>query len=483
MEATSSAFTENSRRALADVSLQDALRRLADGFPARRLEAIARLPEFDQLRAQARAVKDHVLENLDGYLERFAARVEDAGGHVHWCRDAAEARDVVLAICRDAGARTVTKSKSMVGEEIAINEHLEAHGIEPVETDLGEYIIQLRREPPSHLIAPAIHLSRDQVAETFKAAHGAFPAGRRLDEPRAMLDEARTVLRKRFLEADVGITGANLLIAETGTLVVVTNEGNADLTMTLPKVHIAITGIEKVVPTLDDAATVLRLLARSATGQEISVYTTFFTGPRRDGDTDGPDAFHVVLLDNGRSAMLEGEFRDILRCIRCGACLNQCPVYSAVGGHAYGWVYSGPMGSVLSPGLIGIEETHHLPNASSFCGACEEVCPMGIPLPKMLRHWRERAFSRRLAPAAERAGLAAWAFVARRPWLYRLMAGAVMAVLGALGRRRGGFRRLPLAGGWTAARDLAAPQGPTFLGQWTRRRRGRLWARRRRGRL
>ena len=471
MDATSHAFTENSRRALADDRLQDALHRLADGFPARRLEAIARLPEFDQLRAQARAIKDHVLENLDSYLERFAAQVEAAGGHVHWCRDAAEARQTVLNICRDAGARTVTKSKSMVGEEIAINEHLEAHGIEPVETDLGEYIIQLRGEAPSHLIAPAIHLSKDQVAETFKAAHQDLPAERRLDEPRAMLEEARTVLRKRFLEADVGITGANILVAETGTVVVVTNEGNADITMTLPKVHIAITGIEKVVPTLDDASTILRLLARSATGQDVTVYTTFATGPRRLGDDDGPDAFHMILLDNGRGALMEAEFRDILRCIRCGACLNHCPVYSAVGGHAYGWVYSGPMGSVLNPGLIGIDEAHHLPNASTFCGACEEVCPVGIPLPKMLRHWRERAFDARLAPAGGRAGIRAWAFLARRPRLYRAVMGTVMAVLGALGRSRGRFRRLPLAGDWTAARDLAAPQGPTFLNQWARRSR------------
>ena len=474
MDATSHAFTANSRRALSDARLQEALHRLSDGFPARRRDAVARLPEFDQLRSEARAIKDHVLENLDGYLERFAAKVEAAGGHVHWCRDATEARQAVLDICRDAGAQTVTKSKSMVSEEIAINEHLEAHGIEPVETDLGEYIIQLRGEAPSHLIAPAIHLSKDQVAETFKAAHQDFPAERRLDEPRAMLEEARTVLRGRFLEADVGITGANMIVAETGTVVVVTNEGNADLTMTLAKVHIAITGIEKVVPTLDDAAILLRLLARSATGQDVTVYTTFATGPRRVGDDDGPDAFHLILLDNGRSALMEAEFRDILRCIRCGACLNHCPVYSAVGGHAYGWVYSGPMGSVLNPGLVGIEEAYHLPNASTFCGACEEVCPVGIPLPKILRHWRERAFDAHLMPAGGRAGIRAWAFLARRPWLYRAVTGAIMAVLGLLGRRRGRFRYLPLASGWTAARDMAAPQGPTFQSQWRQRKRGRL---------
>ena len=389
---------------------------------------------------------------------------------MHWCRDAAEARARVLEICQDAGARTVTKSKSMVGEEIAINEHLAAHGIEPVETDLGEYIIQLRGEPPSHIIAPAIHLSKDQVAETFRDAHTGLSRGRRLAEPRAMLEEARAVLRRRFLEADVGITGANLLIAETGTCVAVTNEGNADLTMTLPKVHIAVTGIEKVVPNLEDAATILRVLSRSATGQEISVYTTFFTGPRRPADLDGPEAFHVVLVDNGRSAMLGSEFQDVLRCIRCGACLNHCPIYAAVGGHAYGGVYSGPLGAVLTPGLIGIEQAHHLPEASTLCGKCEEVCPMGIPLPRMLRHWRERAFGRRLTPATGRAGLRLWAYLAKRPRLYRAVMGGVTGVLGAMGRRKGRFRRLPLAGGWTDARDMPAPQGQTFLGAWARQR-------------
>ena len=470
MEATSRAFESNSLKALADARLREALARLTDGFPARRREAIARLPEFDALRDAARSIKDHVLENLDTYLESFEARVTERGGQVHWCRDAVEARARVLEICQDANARTVTKGKSMVGEEIAINEHLVAHGIQPVETDLGEYIIQLRGEPPSHIIAPAIHLSRDQVAETFHDAHTGLSRDRRLAEPRAMLEEARAILRRRFLEADVGITGANLLIAETGTCVTVTNEGNADLTMTLPNVHIAVAGIEKLVPTLEDATTILRVLARSATGQEISVYTTFFTGPRRPGDLDGPEAFHVVLVDNGRSAMLGGEFQDVLRCIRCGACLNHCPVYAAVGGHAYGWVYSGPVGAVLTPGLIGIEQAHHLPEASTLCGKCEEVCPMGIPLPRMLRHWRERAFARRATSAKGRIGLRLWAYLAKRPRLYRAVMGAATNVLGAMGRRKGRFRRLPLAGGWTVARDMPAPQGKTFLGAWARRR-------------
>jgi L-lactate dehydrogenase complex protein LldF len=269
------------------------------------------------------------------------------------------------------------------------------------------------------------------------------------------------------------MTGANMLVAETGTVVVVTNEGNADLTMSLPRVHIVIASLEKVVPTLDDAATLLRVLARSGTGQEITVYTTFSTGPRRPGDLDGPEAFHVVLLDNGRSTMLGSELHEMLRCIRCGACLNECPIYRAVGGHAYGWVYSGPMGAVLTPVLIGIEGAGDLPNASTLCGKCEDVCPVRIPLPRMLRHWRQRQFEGNQASAASRYGLKAWAFLARRPALYRLAVGPGVAVLGALGRRRGRFRRLPLAGGWTASRDLPAPEGRTFLALWRKRPAGR----------
>ena len=471
MESTARRFEENAREALADVTLKDALSRLAHGFPLKRREAAARLPEFDALRDQARDIKNHVLANLDFYLEAFEARVTELSGTVHWCLTAADARDTVLAICRAAGARTVTKSKSMIGEEIAINEHLEAHGIEPVETDLGEYIIQLRHEPPSHIIAPAIHLTKEQIAGTFREKHKNLPPGRSLEEPRSLLEEARGELREKFVGADVGLTGANMLIAETGSTVLVTNEGNADLTYSIPKVHIVIASLEKVVPTLEDATTILRVLARSATGQDMSVYTTFCTGPRRPGDLDGPDEFHVVLLDNGRSKMLGGEFHEMLRCIRCGACLNHCPVYKAVGGHAYGWVYSGPMGAVLIPNLIGLDEAGHLPNASTFCGKCEEVCPMRIPLPRMLRHWRRRQFEAGKTSPLARAGLKAWAFLARRPWLYRLVMTPGVFLLGELGRKRGRFRSLPGLSAWTTLRDFPAPEGRTFMSRWNDRRR------------
>ena len=466
MQSTAHTFTANARAALADKPLQAALARFQGGFPVKRRAAIDRLPEFDALRDAGKAIKDATLANLDIYLEEFEAKVIAAGGQVHWCADAEAARQTVVTLCREAGAKTITKAKSMIGEEIAINEALAAAGFTPIETDLGEYIIQLRDEAPSHIIVPAVHLSKEQVAESFRAHHRDLPAERPLSEPRAMLDEARTILRQAFLSADVGITGANMLIAETGSTVLVTNEGNADLTQTLPRTQIVIASIEKVVPTLEDAATILRLLARSATGQDLSVYTTFTTGPTRAEDRDGPAAFHVVLLDNGRSRMLGGPFAEMLRCIRCGACLNHCPVYSAVGGHAYGWVYPGPMGSVLTPNLIGLAGTSDLPNASTLCGRCEEVCPMRIPLPRMLRQLRQDAFASGAGPKPMRAGLAAWAFVAARPWLYRLATGLGVRILGLLGRRRGRFRWLPGAGGWTAVRDLPAPAGRTFQALW-----------------
>ncbi|MDG4553832.1 MAG: LutB/LldF family L-lactate oxidation iron-sulfur protein [Candidatus Competibacter sp.] len=470
MQVTSQTFKSNAGAALRDAALQRALKNLKAGFPGKRAAAIAKLPEFDQLRAAGRDLKNHVLEHLDFYLERFEAKVIEQGGQVHWARDAAEARQIVLDICRSVAARRVTKGKSMISEEIGLNEFLEAHGIQPVETDLGEYIIQLRHEHPSHIIAPAIHLNRDQVADAFHAHHGPYGFTERNEEPRALMNEARQVLRQQFLSADVGITGANFCVAETGATVIVTNEGNGDLTQILPRVHIILASIEKMVPTLEDVGALLRLLTRSATGQEITVYTTFSSGPRRPEDLDGPEQFHVVLLDNGRSGMVGGEFQDMLRCIRCSACMNHCPVYGAIGGHAYGWVYPGPMGSVLTPQLIGIDAASQLPNASTFCGRCEEVCPMHIPLPKMMRHWREREFEQHLSPAGVRFGLSAWAFFAKRPKLYRIAAGFGAWLLRRLGGRKGRIKHLPLAGGWTAWRDLPAPQGQTFQQQWAAQR-------------
>jgi L-lactate dehydrogenase complex protein LldF len=461
-------FSTASAAALADAGLQKALLNVKRGFVDKRAEARARLPEFDRLREEARAIKDHTLAHLDLYLQAYEHKVIESGGIVHYAPSAADACAVILKLCREADAKLVAKGKSMVSEEIGLNAHLQEARISVVETDLGEYIAQLRGERPSHIIAPVIHLTKDAIEADFRRAHQRLPHGRRLDQPQQLVAEARRVLRETFLAADVGITGANLLIAETGTSVVVTNEGNGDLTATLPRTHIVIASIEKLVPTLEDAMTVLRLLARSATGQEITTYTTFFTGPRRDRDPDGPTAYHVVLLDNGRSEMLGNEFADMLRCIRCGACLNHCPVYGAIGGHAYGAIYPGPMGAVLTPQLQGIGRARDLPNASSFCGRCEAVCPMEIPLPDMMRSWRERSFARGDPAFVERLALKLWAYAAKRPRLYHALAGIAARWLSLRGGRRGRLSGLPFLKAWTGTRDLPAPQGLTFHSLYAR---------------
>jgi L-lactate dehydrogenase complex protein LldF len=465
MQGDALAFNEKARSAIADPVLQTALSGIRTGWVNGRARAAERLPEFEALRECGREIKDHVLEHLDLYLEYFTRRFEAAGGQVHWARDGAEARRIVLEIAQAEGARTVTKSKSMVAEEIGLNPFLEASGLRVVETDLGEYIVQLAGQTPSHLVGPAVHMTKDEVADLFQKHHG----GPKLQDGPALVAEARRVLRERYFEADVGITGANFLVAETGSVVTVTNEGNAELTQGLPRVHVCVTGIEKVVPTMEDAFTLLRLLARSATGQEFSAYTTVMTGPKRAGDLDGPEAFHLVLVDNGRSSMIGSHFQEMLRCIRCGACMNHCPVYLAAGGHAYGSVYVGPMGSVLSPQFNGIENTYTLPNASTFCGRCEEVCPVRIPLPKLMRFWREEQFKRALNPPTVRWGLGLWRFLAERPALYRLATRAAGSALHLLAGSRGRLRRLPFAGGWTSSRDLPAPAARTFMAEYRRR--------------
>ena len=468
-ESIPSQFKENAVRQLADEDLRQALTKSKGHFTGGRQKSIDNLPEFDELRDKARDIKNHTIENLDFYLEAYEKKVLSSGGHVHWASTAKDAQEIVLNICQTVGATSVNKGKSMIGEECDINEALEAAGINAVETDLGEYIIQIRNERPSHIIAPAVHLTKAQVEESFRETHTHLDPERVLDEPPTLLEEARKVLRKKYFEAEVGITGANFLVAETGSSIIVTNEGNGDLSQLLPRVHIVLASIEKVVPNLEDASTLLRVLARSATGQEFSVYTTISTGPKKDEDLDGPEEYHVILLDNGRTGMLGTEFQDMLRCIRCGACMNHCPVYQSVGGHAYGWVYPGPMGAVLSPGLLGVDEAGHLPNASTFCGRCEEVCPVHIPLPKMMRHWREREFERHLTPNAYRRGIQLWSFIALRPNLYKRLTSFQISILGWIGRRRGRFSSLPMAKGWTKYRDLPAPEGKTFQKQWSER--------------
>ncbi|AUN95842.1 LutB/LldF family L-lactate oxidation iron-sulfur protein [Pseudazoarcus pumilus] len=466
MEIRSREFKQRSVFAIHDANLQSALDRARDGFIGTRAARAAELPEFEQLREEAKGLKNHILEHLDHYLEKYEAAVTAAGGHVHWARDAAEARRIVLEICKRHDAKTVTKGKSMISEEIGLNEALIANGMEVVETDLGEYIIQLAEEPPSHIIAPAVHKTKKQITELFAAHHDRPPKTSVPD----LVNEAREMLRGKFFAADVGITGGNFLIAETGSSVIVTNEGNGDLTQTLARVHIVTSSIEKVVPTLDDATLLLRLLARSATGQETETYTTFSTGPRREGDIDGPEEYHVVLVDNGRSKMLGGRFREMLRCIRCGACMNHCPVYGSVGGHAYGWVYPGPMGSVLTPLIKGLDNSYDLPNACTLNGRCASVCPVKIPLPDLLRELRHMQHQRELSPPTQRHALALWRFAATRPKLYHFGERIATRALALAGRTKGRIRRMPFAAGWTDTRDLPAPTGKTFIDQWKARR-------------
>ncbi|WP_018716815.1 lactate utilization protein B [Arhodomonas aquaeolei] len=469
MEARTHTFKANARAALADDNLRTALASAKGGFVAKRAGAVEAFPDFEALRERGAAIKDHTLANLDHYLARFTANVSERGGQVHYAGDDAAAREIILGICRDAGARRVIKSKTMAGEEISLNEALEREH-ELVETDLGEYIIQLAKEPPSHIIAPAVHKTRADITRLFDEHHH-----HRIDGPLRpapeLVAEARQVLRERFLEADVDISGANFLIADTGTVTLVTNEGNADLGTTLPRVHIVIAGIEKLVPGTEEASTMLRLLGRSATGQDMSAYTTFLTGARRPDDPDGPDEYHVVLLDNGRTGMLGNEFRSMLRCIRCGACMNHCPVYGAVGGHTYGWVYPGPMGQVLTPMFRGLDGTVDLPNACTLNGRCGSVCPVKIPLPDLIRHLRDWQFDAHLGHRTTRWALHAWGWVARRPRLYHPLARIGTRVLRWIGGRRGGAaRRMPLAGGWTDARDLPLPSGTTFQAAWRAKR-------------
>jgi L-lactate dehydrogenase complex protein LldF len=458
-------FEERARQALGDGSLREALGNIQTHLVEGRRRALAEVPDFEALRDAATAVKQESLEHLDVYLEMFESRVRSCGGQVHWASTAAQANEAILRICDRAGARRVVKGKSMVSEEVGLNAHLERARIEAVETDLGEYVIQLRADKPSHIVAPAVHLKRGDFAAAFRAAHKGLETSRDLNDPRDLLAEARAVLRERFASAQVGITGANFLVAETGTAVLVTNEGNAELTMTLPRVHIVLASIDKIVPRLADALVMIRVLARSATGQAASAYVSFATGPARPQDADGPAEFHVVLLDNGRSAMLADDRRDMLRCIRCGACLNHCPVYGAIGGHAYGWVYPGPMGAVLTPSLNGLAKSGDLPQVSTFCGRCDAVCPVRIPLTKLMRGLREQQWDQRAITAQARVWMWVWGYIALHPGLYRIFSSALAAWL-QFASRDGRLRRLPFGRAWCEWRDFPAAEGRTFLARW-----------------
>src|SRR5947209_3878409 len=445
-----------------DAFLQEALTIATTKFIGLRREAFGDFPEGEKLRDVAREIKEATLQHLDRYLEQLIDNVGRLGGKVQFAWTAAEARGVILEIARQVGARMAVKSKSMATEEIHLNEALEQAGITPVETDLGEYIIQLAHERTSHIIAPAIHKTKGQVAELFtrELKRPAEP------DPEALTRIARGELREKFLQADLGITGANFAVADTGTIVLVTNEGNGRMVTSLPRVHVAVMGVEKVVPSLTDLMVFLAILAKSATGQKLSVYTSLVQGPRRAGELEGPEEFHLVLLDGGRIAQIGGPLREALSCLRCGACLNVCPVYRQIGGHAYGYTYPGPIGILLTAMMEGTPAVKDLAHASSLCGACADACPVRIDIPRMLIDLRREVGDRKIAPWTERVAFTLLSRLLRHPRLYRLTARA-----GRLLQRpfagSGRVSRLPLFfGEWTRTRDLPPMASRTFQERW-----------------
>jgi len=474
-------FQQRITQALGNPTLQLALDRNAERRVAGRNQRFAELPDAEAVRDRGRAIRIETLSHLDRYLEQFAANVEKHGGRVHWAADAAEACQIILAIVQSAGSHPtpppvrkmreqgragdggllVAKSKSMVSEEIELNHALEAAGIRAVETDLGEFIVQLRRETPSHLITPAVHLRREDVSELFHKEFGMEPT---LDVEK-MTAVARAELRRVFFGAEVGLSGVNFGVAETGTMAIVTNEGNARLCTTLPRIHVALMGLERLVPTLADLEVMLRLLPRSATAQKLTSYVSLLTGPRQPDEPDGPEELHVVLLDNGRTRTLGSELAEALLCIRCGACLNVCPVYREIGGHAYGSTYGGPIGSVLSPALFG-SDFGELANASSLCGACRDICPVRIDIPTMLLAVRGQQVEEGHGPAWLKVGMKLWAWGMASPARYR--AAQALAAFGSrLVSRDGRIRALPPPlNAWTRRRDFPVFARESFRARW-----------------
>ena len=477
MKAQSIHFRARAADAMANPVLQKNLERFASGGLGKlRADAVAAYgtQAFEELREASKAIRERSLTSLDVWIAQFEREASRRGATVLFAETVEDARDLVLEICAEHGIKKAVKSKSMLSEEVGLNEALAAAGVQPVETDLGEYIIQLAGEAPSHIIAPAVHKSRDQVSDLFEQHHG---TPRTSDIPQ-LTREAREALRAHFLSGDLGISGGNFLIAETGSGIIVTNEGNGRMVTTLPRVHVCITGIEKVIPTLEDLSTLLRILPRSATGQAISNYASFFTGARAEGEVEGPEHMVFILVDGGRTNLIGTELQDMLRCIRCGACMNHCPVYRTVGGHSYGWVYPGPMGAVLTPAYVGLENALDLPQAATLCGACSVVCPVKIPLPDLMRTLREKQVDRGLRPRTERLGLRLWSWFAQRPRLYAMATRMAVWAMRLHADRNGMIYWMPFASGWTGSgkagegRFLPAPAGRTFRDLYARRKRG-----------
>ena len=467
MQTSVISFHDRAQAALDDPTLKIAIDRTTGNAEKKRAAAVAAFPQFEAGRDLGQRIKDHVVANLDHYLLEFERNATASGAKVHWAATAEEASRIVVDLCKQANAKRVTRVKSMLGEEIGLPHALDEAGFERYETDLAEHIVQLAGDRPSHIIWPSMHRTREQVSALFKQSHQQPHTEETIE---AMVESARRELRDKFLSADVAISGANFLLADTGATCTVTNEGNAELTTSPPRVHIVTAGIEKLVPSLSHAFAMLRLLVRSATGAEVTQYTTFHCGPRRPGDLDGPEEFHIVLVDNGRSKMLaDASLREMLRCIRCGACMNHCVVFRQLGGHAYGGTYPGPMGAVLTPVFDGLEQSRDLAHACTLNGKCQEVCPVKIPLPTLLRGWRDRSWRDGLEPTTTRVGLSLFTFVASRPWLYRLGQGLALRAMRLFGRN-GWISRMPGLGAWTRHRDFPVPEASSFMAQYQRRK-------------
>ncbi len=466
METHANEFPQAATIALGNIAVRGAIDRSTRFVNDRVGQMRADMPEYAELRQQARGAKLRALQQLPEMLEQFETRLLANGGQTHWARNAAEANQLILQICRENNLRRGVKSKSMATEEIEMVPFLAEHGIEMIETDLGEFIVQISGDRPSHIVMPVMHRPQEQISQIFREQLGMDTTPETSAEE--MTAFAREYLRQKFLDADFGMSGGNFLIAETGSLVIITNEGNGRLSTSLPDVHIAVVGIEKIVPTWRDFATLVQLLAMSGAGQTLTVYVNIINGPAADTDEDGPRQFHLILLDNGRSQIYGSEYREALACIRCGACLNACPVYRNVGGHAYGSVYSGPIGSVVTPGLAGKEAAQYLPFASSLCGACQSACPVDIHIPDMLL--RLRRDLQNSQPAPLRLGMKAWAFANSHPLLFHGGGELAERVTRRQAREHGALQQLPPPfDRWTEQRDFPAFAKQAFRSWWKER--------------
>jgi L-lactate dehydrogenase complex protein LldF len=470
MELTANQFVQSATIAIDDIQLQTALTRGTGNGNHGRIVAMAETTDANALRQQGRGAKLRALADLPDLLEQMERNVTARGGHVLWATDAAEANRHIIDICRTRNLKRGVKSKSMLTEEMNLVPVLAAEGIEMLETDLGEYIVQVGEDHPSHIVMPIMHMTKERVRDLFVEKLGMPPMADPVD-PAKITKYARNLLRQKYLEADFGMSGGNFMIAETGTVVIVTNEGNGRLSTGLPPVHIAVVGIEKIVPTWEDFATLVQLLPRNGTGQNMTVYVNMFNAPAQLSDGDGPQDFYLILVDNGRSAIYASEYTEALACIRCGACLNTCPVYQNVGGHSYGWVYPGPIGAIVTPLLKGKENAAPLPFASSLCGACKSACPVDINIPDMLLSLRHDLQAEQ--EAVWQVGMKAWEFGFRHPLLYEVGQKAASVATSALTTITGNdqIEQLPPPlNGWTDYRDFPAFPQQSFRDWWRKNR-------------